>query len=144
VRRDGSEAASIKVPGSVVTGQRLLDGRAFVVSGSRCLLLDSAGKEVRGFTIPGGVQTTSSLSFENLPAGNVLLVDYGGGAVREYDTTGKVVWESAVARPISAWRLPNGNTLVSTQDNAIVEVNRAGKEIGKTESAGHPTRVRAR
>jgi hypothetical protein len=144
VRRDGSEAASIKAPGSIVPGQRLPDGRAFVVSGSRCLLLDSTGKEVRGFAVPGGVQTTSSLSFENLPAGNVLLVDYGGNAVREYDTTGKVVWESAVARPISSWRLPNGNTLVSTQDNAIVEVNRAGKEIGKTPSVGHPTRVRAR
>jgi HEAT repeat protein len=144
VRRDGSEAASIKVVDSVTTAQRLPDGRAFVVSGSRCLLLDSTGKEVRGFAIPGGVQTTSSLSFENLPAGNVLLVDYGGGAVREYDTAGKVIWEGAVARPISAWRLPNGNTLVSTQDHAIVEMNRAGKEIGKTDSLGHPTRVRAR
>jgi hypothetical protein len=146
VRRDNSEVSSITLPGaSITTAQKLPDGRIFCVTGQhRCLLLDAAGKELRGFDVPAGVQTTSSLSFEGLPAGHVLLVDYGGGAVRQYDAAGKVVWEAAVSRPISAWRLPGGNTVVSSQDNVLVELDRAGKEVKQDKIDGHPTRVRKR
>jgi hypothetical protein len=142
VRRDGTEAASHAVAGGVTTAQKLADGRVLCVTGARCVLLDASGKELKGYAINPGVQTTSAL--EALPAGHALLVDYSGGHVREHDAQGKVVWEAPVSRPISATRLPNGNTLVSSQDNALVEFDRAAKVVARVKTDGHPTRVRRR
>jgi len=51
--------------------------------------------------------------------------------VIEYDGQGKVVWEVAIERPVSAMRLPNGNTLATSINPAIgaVEFDRAGNEV---------------
>ena len=144
VRRDGSEVYSHSPPGgNITTAQKLTDGRIGLVLGSRkFLMLDAAGKEVRGFTIDGGVQTTSALDM--LPGGRVLLAAYSSNKVLEYDAAGHVAWEVSVNRPISALRLPNGQTLVTSQGNVILELDRAGKVVKETKMAGHPTRARKR
>jgi hypothetical protein len=41
-------------------------------------------------------------------------------------------------------RLANGHTLVSSQDNVIVELDRKAKVVAEVKMAGHPTRVRRR
>jgi hypothetical protein len=127
----------------IVTVRRFRDGRiGCVLAGGTYLQLDAAGKEVRRFAVGGGVQTTNSLT--PLPDGHVLVVSYGGGDVHEYDPAGKSVWRASLPRPLCALRLPNGHTLVSSQDMVLVEYDRAGKEVGRREAQGHPCQIRHR
>jgi HEAT repeat protein len=60
----------------------------------------------------------------------VLVAEYNGMKVTERDLSGRVVWEKANlgGRVVNAQRLANGNTFIAVQ-NALLEVDRAGKEI---------------
>ena len=51
--------------------------------------------------------------------------------VREYDPTGKVVWEVKTPHmPFTAVRLPDGNTLIGcTLGNLVIEVDKGGKTV---------------
>jgi outer membrane protein assembly factor BamB len=84
-----------------------------------------------------------------LKTGNYLVCHEGDGAVREYDPTGKVVWEYKLdlgGRPRSpghgveghglevygAIRLENGNTLIAGgNNNRVLEVSPEGKIVWK-------------
>ncbi len=71
-----------------------------------------------------------------LASGNYLACHEGDGCVREYDATGKVVWEFTLAGDqkgfshkgsgtavFGAIRLPNGNTLIATGNgHSVIEV----------------------
>jgi hypothetical protein len=59
---------------------------------------------------------------------HILVAEHHGNRVTERDLRGKVCWEYAVAGPLAAQRLPNGNTFITTR-NRIFEVNRDGKEV---------------
>jgi hypothetical protein len=55
---------------------------------------------------------------------------YSFNKVTEYDGNGKEVWTAAVTQPVSAKRLPNGNTLVSSLNPPkVIELDRAGKVV---------------
>lgn len=131
--------------------QRLENGRTMVVESgrSRILELDPANT----------VQTQLPLKVENpsphrdtrlvrkLSNGHYLACHEGDGAVREYNATGKVVWEYRVPlfgrkranghgpeafgnQCFSALRLKNGNTLIATGNgHSIVEVTPAGQDV---------------
>ena len=79
-----------------------------------------------------------------LANGNYLVGQYGDGAVREYDSTGKIVWEFSQEQAFSAIRLPDGNTLISTTDmHSIIEVDPDGKvvwELNENDLPGNPLR----
>lgn len=64
------------------------------------------------------------------PKGNYLVAHEGEKCVREYDRSGKVVWDYEVGSQLyGAVRLENGNTLIGTGDgHRVIEVNPA-KEI---------------
>jgi len=82
-----------------------------------------------------------------LPTGHYLVCHEADGAVREYDGTGKVVWEYRLdlgGRPRSpghgpeghgtevygAVRLPSGNTLIAGgNNNRVIEVDPSGKVV---------------
>ena len=66
-----------------------------------------------------------------LADGHYLVCQEGDGLVREYDNSGKIVWEyNAKAQVYSAQRLPDGNTLVGCgSGNRVVEVDRSGREV---------------
>jgi outer membrane protein assembly factor BamB len=66
-----------------------------------------------------------------LDNGHYLVAHEGDNAVREYDDTGKIVWEYAVgSRVYSASRLKNGNTLIGAGDgHRVIEVDPAGKAV---------------
>lgn len=66
-----------------------------------------------------------------LDNGNYLVAHESQEVVREYDPTGKVVWEHAVgAKVYSAVRLKDGNTLIGGGDgHRVIEVTPAGKEV---------------
>jgi hypothetical protein len=141
---DGKRQAQRYAPGGtgIVTARLFPDGRIGCILGSGdYVLLDAAGKELRRFAV-GSVGTTNALT--PLPAGHILVVNYGAGLVREHDAGGKVVWEVRVGRPLCTARKANGNTLISTQDMVLIEYDRAGKEVGRRPAPGHPCQVRLR
>ena len=49
--------------------------------------------------------------------------------VAEYDSHGKEVWSYAIESPWSASRLPNGNTLITTNKKLVVEVDPKGQTV---------------
>ncbi|MEZ6142358.1 MAG: HEAT repeat domain-containing protein [Zavarzinella sp.] len=62
-----------------------------------------------------------------LPGNRVLVAEWDGNRVREFDFAGKEVWAASLpSRPTNVQRLPNGNTFVSATDG-FIEVNREGK-----------------
>ena len=136
--------------------QRLDDGTTMVAeSGNRRIVeVDAAGKLVK--EVPLKVEKPDphrdTRMARKLPTGHYLVCHEADGAVREYDGTGKVVWEYRLdlgGRPRSpghgpeghgtevygAVRLPSGNTLIAGgNNNRVIEVTPEGKTIW---SIGH-------
>jgi HEAT repeat protein len=139
----GKEVFSYTPPkGKLNAARRQPNGRVTFVANGTLTVIDRSGKEVKRFSVGDGVQTTSALDV--LPNGHVLATAYGENSVREYDAGGKVVWEAAVSRPIGAVRLPSGNTLLTSQDGIVFELNRKGEKVWDYRIEGHPTRARWR
>lgn len=92
--------------------------------------LDASNKP--RFTIEG---VLFPLDCQYLPGDRVLLAEHGmpanvgPGKVTERNKEGKILWEKDTASPpLSAQRLPNGNTLIGTRQQ-ILEVDAKGKEV---------------
>src|SRR5262249_45749214 len=83
-------------------------------------------------------------SLQELPNGNILITFNRQNKVVEIDDNGKQVWSWSVpvppqavakpnakpiAQPISAQRLPDGNTLIGCSDGQLLEVDRQGREV---------------
>jgi outer membrane protein assembly factor BamB len=82
--------------------------------------------------------TLIGLHIDVLANGHIVVPDYRGSRVVEYDADGKVVWQAAVNLPAAAQRLPNGHTLVAgrgTQE--IIELDRAGKVVWRHRVEGY-------
>jgi hypothetical protein len=144
VDRSGKELFAItRADNTFVTARKLPDGRVGCVSGGNFVLFNTSGKELKSFPV-GNVQTTSSLDV--LPNGHVLVAQYGGQKVVEFDADGKPVWEANVSSPISVVRLPNGHTLVASYQGQkqVVELDQVGKTVWDYQIAGHATRARQR
>jgi HEAT repeat protein len=142
VDRSGKEVVRYHSPHTIITARRFRDGRIGCIEKGSYLELDASGKETKRFAVGVGVYTTNALTL--LPHGHLLITSYGGGTVQEYDPSGKVVWQVSTSRPLCALRLPGGNTLVSSQDMVLVELDRAGKEVSRREAQGHPCQIRRR
>jgi len=142
VDHTGKELYSINPPQGVMAARKLRDGTIAVISqGGMFMRLDTKGAELKSFP----VGQTSLGGFAVLRNGHVLVPQYGQGKVVEFDPNGKAVWEAQTPMPSSASRLPNGNTLVACQNNqCIIEVNRAGKEVWRYNVNGRPWQVRRR
>lgn len=140
--KDGREVRSISRPGyDVIAGCRQKDGKYLVLTQNGiCLKLDSGGKQVGSFSTGGGfVSVTTGFRPAFLPTGGIVIPNYGTGKVREYDASGKLVWEFDTYQPNSVARLPNGNTLICSRlRNQITEVDRKGKEVSKKTVEGRP------
>ncbi len=141
-RAGKKEVLRYRSGGSIITARRYSDGRIGCVENGSYFELNADGTERRRFAVGPGVHTTNSLTL--LPNGHLLIVSYGGGTVQEYDRAGKIVWSIGMATPLCALRLPNGNTLVSSQQMVLIEFDRAGKEVGRREAKGHPCQIRRR
>lgn len=127
---------------NIITARRCRDGRIACIEKGSYFELSSTGEEQRRFAAPPGVITTNALTL--LPNGHFLIASYGGGTVREYDRGGNVAWEIKMGRPLCAVRLPDGHTLVSSQNMVLIEFDRAGKEIARRDAPGHPCQIRRR
>jgi hypothetical protein len=129
--KDGKEVLTINRPSfDIMTGARDKDGGiGIVTTNGRFVRLDSAGKELRSFAV-GFLSSGFGTNIQLLPRGRVLIPDYGNNKVKEYDDTGKVVWQADVVRPTSVRRLPNGHTLVTSRlSRTVIELDRTGRQV---------------
>ena len=136
----GVEIASIPRPAyDCLSAKKMKDGKIHMVSSQGFFAkLDSTGREITRFNIQG-VAAPLGFAAHFLPRGGVVVPDYNGSKVREYDASGKMIWEVAVSNPGSVVRLGNGNTLVATRaSNHLLEINKAGKEVKRTPTNGNP------
>ena len=131
--------------------QRLKNGNTMVVESGRSRILELDRKNNIVTTIPLKVENPSphrdTRLVRKLDNGNYLVCHEGDGAVREYDGTGKIVWEYLVPlfgreranghgvegfgnQCFSAVRLKNGNTLIGTGNgHGVIEVTPAGQDV---------------
>jgi hypothetical protein len=117
--------------GLIARAHRLRNGHLlFACGGDRVVEVDEKFAEVRTLKVPPCGD--SWISVEPLPGDRFLVAAYGSHKVTELDATGKQVWECAAPTPMSAVRLANGNTLVSSNiPHQVAEYDRAGKEVWK-------------
>jgi len=142
VDRAGKTVTSFGPPeGGLFAAQKLRDGRIVTIGSSAVTELDSAGKLLRRTPVPR--QNGTFARVEVLSNGRYLVALYGANKVLEFDTTGKVFFEVDVRTASSAIRLPNGHTVVTSMDaRAVVEYDRAGKEVSRFATESRPFRVR--
>jgi hypothetical protein len=129
--------------------QPLANGLTMISEGgnARIIEVDRAGNIVH--EVPFSVSSKSPHSdarlARKLANGNYLVAHEADGTVREYDPTGKVVWEYKLdlagreavggheghgTGVFSALRLPSGNTLIGGgSNNRVFEVDPSGKTV---------------
>jgi len=126
-----------------MTAHKRRDGQIVVMTQQgMCLRLGADGKEIKSFQ----AQQLGSYGTELLPNNNILVPALYQNKVFEYDPDGKVVWEASVMQPISASRMPNGNTLIASQQwpAKLLELDRHGKQVAETTMQTYVARARKR
>lgn len=131
--------------------QRLANGNTMVSESgnARIIEVDADDKIVKEFPLTVEHRSTHSDTrlVRKLDDGHYLVAHESDGTVREYDEAGKVVWsykldlgdrkpsgghgvEGHGDHVYSAYRLPNGNTLIGGgNNNRVLEVDREGKVV---------------
>ena len=119
------------------SARRLPNGQIVIVTANRQLIrLDRNGKEIKSTLL--AAQNIQSYQNEILDNGNVLVPSSGMNQLSEYDGAGKEVWKATVPQPMCGHRLPNGNTLIASQNwpNHLYEVNKKGVQISSHQMTG--------
>jgi hypothetical protein len=140
--------------------QRLGDGLTMIAESgpARIIEVDKAGRIQREIKLKVSHPSTHSDTrlVRKMASGNYLVAHESDGFVREYDATGKIVWDYEVplfgkARQgghgpeafgnsvFSAIRLPNGNTLIGAGNgHSVLEVTPAKDIVWKVEQNDLP------
>jgi HEAT repeat protein len=143
--RNGNEVWKLDRPGEYLMSVRKhKDGTIGCIANTGfCIHLDAAGKELKRFRLPNGVATNYN---ELLPGGGCILPLQHMNKVTEYDSEGKAVWEANVMQPMSATRLANGHTLVTSQQwpAKVIELDRTGKQVAEFTTPNYVLRARRR
>jgi HEAT repeat protein len=133
VDRDGKELFALKVPSRAA--YKFPDGRIALLGDDHFhRRYDAAGKEISSIRLDfnRGNSVGGALFLSN---GHIIVDDSTG--IREYDATGKKVWEATVQQADGIQRLPNGNILVASMaEGRIVELDRAGKMVWERKFEG--------
>ncbi len=131
-KQNGNEGKPVEVHAF----QRLADGNTMIAESgpSRIIEVDREGKIVKQIplTVEHPAAHYDTRLVRKLADGHYLAAHEGDNKmVREYDPTGKVVWQfDPKSRVYSAIRLASGNTLIGTGDgHSVVEVDPAGKTV---------------
>jgi outer membrane protein assembly factor BamB len=138
----GQTAAGARV--EIHAFQRLANGQTMIAESgtSRILIVNRDGSVAK--TIPLQVPQPDPHRDTRLvrvtEAGTYLVAHESQRCVREYDDTGKVVWEYPVGSQVySAVRTANGHTLIGTGDgHRVIEVSPAGEVVWELKSDDLP------
>ena len=147
-------------PVEVHAFERLSDSRTMIVESgpARILEVNQAGEIVQeiALTVQNPSVHSDTRCVRKTAAGTYLVAHERDGAVREYDSTGKVIWEYAVPlfgkepkgghgpeafgnQVFSAVRLLNTNTLIGTGNgHSVLEVTPAKNIVWKLEQHDLP------
>jgi len=115
--------------------QRLEDGVTMIAESGpkRIIEVDQEGKILKNIplTVEKPHVHRDTRLVRRMPNGNYLVCHEADGKVREYDDTGKVVWEYNVKNKVyGAIGLKNGNYLIASGGgNSVIEVNKAGETV---------------
>jgi HEAT repeat protein len=143
VDRGGREVLKIERPHDILTARKLPSGQIVcITSGRQVLRLDRTGKELKSYALPMVFYNSN----EVLNNGHILVPLGWQNRLVEYDADGKEIQTFSVMQPMHAFRLPNGHTLVTTQQfpYKVYELDRAGKQVGEVPATGYVSRVRRR
>jgi HEAT repeat protein len=141
VDRAGREVIKIERPHDIMSGRKLPSGQIVCVTNNRQVLrLDRTGRAVKTFVTANVFFNTNEI----LDNGHVLIPLAWMNHVLELDGDGKEVARFTAMQPNHAVRLPNGNTLVASQNGApkLYEFDRKGKQIAETTVGVYTFRVR--
>lgn len=92
----------------------------------------ATNQTAREFALPTGNPKSVHGHFRHArltPAGTILVAHMDNKKVAEYDSHGKELWSYAIESPWSAVRLPNGNTLITTNKKLVIEVDSKGQTV---------------
>ena len=92
----------------------------------------ATNETLREFPLPTGNPKSVHGHFRHArltPAGTMLVAHMDNKKVVEYDSSGAEVWSYAIESPWSASRLPNGNTLITTNKKLVVEIDPKGQTV---------------
>lgn len=145
VDRAGKEVVNYFHPTtSISAATRLRDGQmALVNAAGTCVVLDAQGREVKQFHV-GQVYSMGG-NLDVLAGGRLLVPLYRENRIVDVDLEGKVHAQVSLQYPVSAVRLPNGNTLaVSQTDQRVIELDPQGREVWACQVEGRPWRARKR
>jgi len=128
--------------------QPLPDGLVMIAESGPCRLIEvnREGKIVNQVKLTTKVKKAHGQmrGARKLASGNYLVGQVRDGVVREYDPSGRIVWEFKHRNAFMGIRLPNGNTLISTGDaHRVIEVDAQGKvvwQINENDLPGCPLR----
>jgi HEAT repeat protein len=128
---------AVKFTYSFPNGERIMkatkldDGRMVCLTDALHVVVLDEKKEVKNKFNVGLGKLLFGGRLYMTPTGRVLIPKNNEDKVVEYDLDGNVVWELEVKQPVSAVRLPNGNTLVTTMElpGKAREFNRNGVEV---------------
>jgi hypothetical protein len=143
--RDHKEVFSMARPNhDIFRGKKLRNGEVvFVTNGGQLTRMDSKNQVIKTFNV-GNIPVLFG-SIDILAGGGVLVPDFHKNQVIEYDADGKAVKDFRVQWANSVQRLPNGNTLVGSQNTRrVMEFNTRGEEIWSYNSDGMVFNARKR
>jgi hypothetical protein len=136
-------------PNEIHACQPLKNGNYMVALAGPCVIheIDMDGKIVKTIKLKTSKPRAHGQMriARKLDNGNYLVGHSGEKVVREYDPNGKVLREIAVpGQGHAAYRLPNGNTLISTgEGHQIIEVDKNDNvvwQINENDLEGNPLR----
>jgi hypothetical protein len=151
IDREGVEVATWKREGSWLDRVRLLDNGDLVYVTTQAFLyrLEARTQKVLAKFYVGRTGHDGPLDVQ--ANGNVLVPLLQGAAVLEFDAKGKQVRRFPIQVPQSAFRLPNGNTLIAhqTSENGrnverVVELDPSGREVWSLRTEGEAFVARRR
>ncbi len=141
VDRAGKIVLSVTVGGLGVSARRLRDGRIIAFGRRDIIHLDKTGREVKRIPVMG---VGGAGCNEVLDNGHVLVLSPGMGNITELDEAGKVVASFDLPGASHGFRLPNGHTLVTVEQNKFVELDKNWKPVKETPLTAPAFRVKRR
>jgi uncharacterized protein YuzE len=110
-------------PGSCADAHRLPNGNTMIAAGSTVQEVNADGQVLWEYGEAGNIY-----GIDVTPAGTILIADLAQNRVVEINRDKKIIWEFAENSPCDAYRLPNGNTLI-TSAQRFIEVDSEGNVV---------------
>jgi hypothetical protein len=140
----GKEVSALTIPGErIMKAARLPTGESVcLTTEERVVRLDAAGKEVSSFPVKIATKLFGG-KLHVLSNGHVLVPLNAEDRVVEFNGAGEKVWEAKVEQPITATRLANGNTLVTSMlpTKGAMEFDRYGNMVWQFKTNTRVTRA---